>query len=149
MKAATSWLVVSSSLLTASTVKVAQPDGSAKERPSEGRILGIAVRRDFEKNGKPFGIQSLREIQLSRRDVLDMLAKGRALFSFEEWKHFLLRSVGLEPAAYGRAQGRVGQLNQFAVVECQGSEQRLVGQSIEPAGQGHHVESYGRRHPRD
>jgi hypothetical protein len=38
----------------ASTVKVAQPDGSAKERPSEGRILGIAVPRDFENNGKPF-----------------------------------------------------------------------------------------------
>ncbi|MFO1100034.1 MAG: phage tail protein [Xanthobacteraceae bacterium] len=38
----------------ASAVKVQQPDGSTKERPSEGRILGIAVRRDFEKNGKPF-----------------------------------------------------------------------------------------------
>lgn len=38
----------------ASTVRIAQPDGSTKERPPEGRILGIAVRRDFEKNGKPF-----------------------------------------------------------------------------------------------
>lgn len=52
-----------------------------------------------EKNGKPFGVESLREIQLSRRDVLETLAKGRSLFTFEEWKDFLLRSVGLEPAA--------------------------------------------------
>jgi ATP-dependent Lon protease len=52
-----------------------------------------------EKNGRPFGIESLREIQLSRRDVLETLEKGRVLYSFEEWKEFLLRSVGLEPAA--------------------------------------------------
>ncbi len=51
-----------------------------------------------EKNGRPFGIDTLREIQLSKRDALDTLAQGRAHFSFEEWKDFLLRSVGLEPA---------------------------------------------------
>ena len=39
-----------------------------------------------ERNGRPFGIESLREIQLSKRDVLDTLARGRALFSFEEWR---------------------------------------------------------------
>jgi len=52
-----------------------------------------------EKNGKPFGIESLREIQLSRRDVLETLAQGRALFTFDEWRNFLLRSIGLEPEA--------------------------------------------------
>jgi len=52
-----------------------------------------------EKNGKPFGIESLREIQLSRRDVLETLAQGRALFTFDEWRNFLLRSIGLEPAS--------------------------------------------------
>ncbi|MBK1644334.1 TIGR02688 family protein [Thiocapsa imhoffii] len=50
-----------------------------------------------EKNGRPFGIESLREIQLSKRDALDTLARGRAAFSFEQWQAFLLRSVGLEP----------------------------------------------------
>jgi len=50
-----------------------------------------------EKNGRPFGIVSLREIQLSRRDVLETMEKGRALFSFDEWRDFLLRSIGLEP----------------------------------------------------
>lgn len=52
-----------------------------------------------ERNGRPFGIESLREIQLSRRDVLDTLAQGRVLFTFEEWRDFLIRSIGLEPAA--------------------------------------------------
>ncbi|NMF84151.1 protease Lon-related BREX system protein BrxL [Nodosilinea sp. P-1105] len=50
-----------------------------------------------ENNGRPFGIESLREIQLSNRDVLGALARGRELFTTEEWKDFLIRSVGLEP----------------------------------------------------
>ena len=50
-----------------------------------------------ESNGRPFGIESLREIQLSKREVLDTLARGRELFTTEEWKRFLLRSIGLEP----------------------------------------------------
>jgi ATP-dependent Lon protease len=52
-----------------------------------------------EKNGRPFGIDSLREIQLSKRDALDTMARGRELFSFREWQDFLLRSIGLEPAS--------------------------------------------------
>lgn len=52
-----------------------------------------------EKGGRPFEVLSLREIQLSTRDILDTISKGRAAFSTEEWKHFLLRSVGLEPGA--------------------------------------------------
>jgi len=51
-----------------------------------------------EKNGRPFGIESLRPIQLSQREVLETLARGRTRFSTEEWKDFLLRSIGLEPA---------------------------------------------------
>jgi len=49
-----------------------------------------------EQNGRPFGIEELREIQLSQRDVLGTLARGREHFSSEAWKDFLLRSVGLE-----------------------------------------------------
>ena len=49
-----------------------------------------------EKNGRPFGVRSLREIQLSKRDVLDVLAKARSQFSTEEWICFLLRSIGIE-----------------------------------------------------
>ena len=50
-----------------------------------------------ESKGRPFGIASLREIQLSRRDVLDILAEARKSFSTDEWKDLLLRSIGLEP----------------------------------------------------
>jgi ATP-dependent Lon protease len=50
-----------------------------------------------EQNGRPFGIESLREIQLSKRDVLDVLTEARKHFSTAEWKHFLLRSIGIEP----------------------------------------------------
>ena len=58
-----------------------------------------------EKNGRPFGVASLRGIQLSQRDVLPQLYAGRKRFTTQEWKHFILRSVGLEPAALtARAQ---------------------------------------------
>lgn len=49
-----------------------------------------------EKNGRPFGIDGLREIQLSNRDVLENLGEARAQFSTQEWKTFLLRSIGIE-----------------------------------------------------
>jgi ATP-dependent Lon protease len=49
-----------------------------------------------ENGGRPFGVTSLREIQLSTREVLDTLAKGRAAFSTDEWKSFLIRSIGIE-----------------------------------------------------
>ena len=50
-----------------------------------------------EKNGRPFGIDALREIQLSKREVLPALYKGREAFATEEWKDFLIRSIGMEP----------------------------------------------------
>lgn len=50
-----------------------------------------------EKNGKPFGITSLRPIQLSKKGALEEMARGRQEFTTEEWKQFLLRSIGFEP----------------------------------------------------
>ena len=52
-----------------------------------------------EKNGRPFSIAALRPIQLTKRDVLEALYEGRSQFTTAEWKHFLLRSVGLEPTS--------------------------------------------------
>jgi len=49
-----------------------------------------------EKAGRPFGIAMLRPIQLSKRGVLEDLARGREAFTVDEWKRFLLRSVGFE-----------------------------------------------------
>jgi ATP-dependent Lon protease len=50
-----------------------------------------------EKGGRPFGIDSLREIQLSKREVLPALYRGREAFDTEAWKDFLIRSIGVEP----------------------------------------------------
>ena len=52
----------------------------------------------LENNGRPFGIASIRPIQLSQRNVLEILFKGRKNFNLEEWKDMLLRSVGIEPS---------------------------------------------------
>jgi ATP-dependent Lon protease len=61
-----------------------------------------------EKNGRAFGIDSMREIQLSKREVLPALYQGREAFAAEEWKHFLIRSVGMEPAGLSpRAQDMI------------------------------------------
>jgi len=48
-----------------------------------------------EKSGRPFGIKGLREIQLSKHDVLDILKEARNQFTTAEWKQFLLRSIGI------------------------------------------------------
>jgi ATP-dependent Lon protease len=52
-----------------------------------------------EKNGRPFAIDSLRAIQLSKPDVLEALERGRRQFTTKEWIDLLIRSIGLEPAA--------------------------------------------------
>jgi ATP-dependent Lon protease len=52
-----------------------------------------------ERNGRPFRIAGLRPIQMSNPNVLGILAKGRASFTTEEWRDFLIRSIGLEPTA--------------------------------------------------
>lgn len=57
-----------------------------------------------EKNGRPFGVDGLREIQLSNRDVLEKLSEARAQFSTQEWKTFLLRSIGIEDSALSERQ---------------------------------------------
>jgi len=57
-----------------------------------------------QKNGRPFGITSVRPIQMSTRDALDRLADGRGRFSSEQWKALLLRSTGLEPSAFSERQ---------------------------------------------
>ena len=67
--------------------------------------LGYDAAIALEKNGRPFEIEALRAIQLSKADVLDTLQRGRREFTREEWQRLLLRSVGLEPDAFSpRAQ---------------------------------------------
>ncbi|WP_407278218.1 protease Lon-related BREX system protein BrxL [Aromatoleum evansii] len=59
--------------------------------------LGYDAAIAQEKGGRPFGIDALRAIQLSKRDVLESLAEGRRQLRTAEWRDFLLRSVGFEP----------------------------------------------------
>jgi ATP-dependent Lon protease len=59
--------------------------------------LGYDAAIAQEKGGRPFGIDALRAIQLSKRDVLASLAEGRKQLTTAEWRDFLLRSVGFEP----------------------------------------------------
>lgn len=70
-----------------------------------------------ESRGRPFGIQFLREIQLSQRDVLDVLAKVRQHFTTEQWKDFLLRSIGIEPTSLSERQKNAFLLRMVPFVE--------------------------------
>ena len=70
-----------------------------------------------ESNGRPFAIGSLRAIQLSQRDVMTPLLGGRKKFSTEEWKAFLLRSIGLEPEALSERERDIALLRMVPFVE--------------------------------
>jgi ATP-dependent Lon protease len=70
-----------------------------------------------EKGGRPFATDSLRAIQLSKADVLDTFKRSRHDFTTEEWKRFLLRSVGLEPAALSERAQLVGLVRMIPFVE--------------------------------
>jgi ATP-dependent Lon protease len=67
--------------------------------------------------GRPFKIDSLRPIQMSRADALDAFGKGRQNFTTAEWTDLLLRSVGLEPAALSERARRVALLRMVPFVE--------------------------------
>ena len=70
-----------------------------------------------EKSGRPFGVVSLREIQLSKRDVLESLAEARKHFTTEEWKDLLLRSIGMEPVELSERQKNALLLRMIPFVE--------------------------------
>lgn len=70
-----------------------------------------------ENKGRPFGIESLREIQLSKHDVLDNLSEARKAFTAEEWKEFLIRSIGIEPAELSQRQRDALMLRMVPFVE--------------------------------
>jgi ATP-dependent Lon protease len=83
-------------------VRIEAETVSAHERMLTGGFYAeITLEYDAviaqEKNGKPFGIAQIRPIQLSKKGALETMAKGREAFTTEEWRHFLLRSVGFEP----------------------------------------------------
>ena len=80
-----------------------------------GVTFDVAIAQ--EAKGRPFGITSLREIQLSKRDVLETLSNARAEFTSEEWKLFLLRSIGIEPTSLNERQKNALLLRMVPFVE--------------------------------
>jgi ATP-dependent Lon protease len=70
-----------------------------------------------ENGGRPFKVDALRPIQLSKPDVLDVLAAGRDKFTTEEWKNLLIRSVGLEPTSLDERAMQVALLRMVPFVE--------------------------------
>lgn len=70
-----------------------------------------------EKGGRPFKVDALRPIQMSKSDVLDIYMKGRRAFTTAEWMDFLMRSIGLEPSAFTERAKRVALLRMVPFVE--------------------------------
>jgi ATP-dependent Lon protease len=70
-----------------------------------------------QQGGRPFKIDGLRPIQMSKSDVLDVLAKGRQAFNTQEWIDLLIRSIGLEPTALTERAKRVALLRMVPFVE--------------------------------
>jgi ATP-dependent Lon protease len=70
-----------------------------------------------EKSGRPFVIESLRAIQLSKADALSVLDRGRSQFTTDEWKSLLIRSIGLEPETLSERGQVVALLRMVPFVE--------------------------------
>ena len=94
-----------------------------------------------EKSGRPFAVEGLRAIQLSKADVLSVLDRGRNQFTTDEWKKFLIRSVGLEPESLTERARMVALLrmvpfieNNFNMVELgpRGTGKSHIYQQISP-----------------
>ena len=103
-------------------VQVADAIVNANERMlTDGFYAEVTLEYDpliaQESNGRPFRLASLRPIQMSNPDVLGILAKGRQGFTAEEWRHFLVRSVGLEPTALDERAQIVALLRMVPFVE--------------------------------
>jgi ATP-dependent Lon protease len=70
-----------------------------------------------QQGGRPFKVDGLRPIQMSKSDVLDVLAKNRSKFSTQEWIDLMIRSVGIEPKALDERARRVAVLRMVPFVE--------------------------------
>jgi len=102
LDAATDSYVATIPSLMLNKVRISPEIVSANDRMLTGGFYAeIELEYDAaiaqENNGRPFGVANIRPIQLSQRNVLDVFYKGRQAFTLDEWKDFLIRSVGMEP----------------------------------------------------
>lgn len=70
-----------------------------------------------QQGGRPFAVDSLRPIQMSKADALDVFTKARQAFSTDHWLDLLMRSIGLEPANFSDKAKRVVLLRMIPFVE--------------------------------
>jgi ATP-dependent Lon protease len=70
-----------------------------------------------EQGGRPFSIEGIRPIQMSKSDILEVYGKGRAAFTTQEWIDFLIRSIGLESSALSDRAKKVTLLRMVPFVE--------------------------------
>jgi ATP-dependent Lon protease len=70
-----------------------------------------------QQGGRPFAVDSLRPIQMSKSDALDVFTKARLAFSTDQWVDLLMRSIGLEPAHFSAKAKRVVLLRMVPFVE--------------------------------
>jgi ATP-dependent Lon protease len=70
-----------------------------------------------QQGGRPFAVDAIRPIQMSKSDVLDVYEQGRRAFTTEEWVDLLLRSIGFEPATFNERAKRVALLRMVPFVE--------------------------------
>lgn len=71
----------------------------------------------LERGGRPFAIDGLRAIQLSKADALSVLVNARRQFTTAEWRKLLLRSIGFESEALGERGEMVALLRMVPFVE--------------------------------
>lgn len=70
-----------------------------------------------QQSGRPFKVENLRPIQMSKSDVLDILAQARRSFTTREWIDLLIRSIGLEPEGMSDRAKSVTLLRMIPFVE--------------------------------
>jgi ATP-dependent Lon protease len=103
-------------------VRIAGPMVRDNERTlTDGFFAEVTLGYDAviaqEQNGRPFSIESIRPIQMSKSDILEVYGKGRAAFTTQEWIDFLIRSIGLEPSALTDRAKKVTLLRMVPFVE--------------------------------
>ena len=100
------------------------PDGIVRDHErmlTDGFYAEVTLRYDAmaaqAQGGVPFRVESLRPIQLSDSKALETLSNARKSFTTDQWKDFLIRSIGLEPSSMDEKAKRVTILRMVPFVE--------------------------------
>ena len=100
------------------------PDGIVRDHErmlTDGFYAEVTLQYDAmaaqAQGGVPFRVESLRPIQLSDSKALETLSNARKSFTTDQWKDFLIRSIGLEPSSMDEKAKRVTILRMVPFVE--------------------------------